>query len=237
MDLMNSPQIQDSFTPINLALYISVPISAAAGSPTLAFRQPLITGHIFSSAGVLVGAELFLILAKYILKLESISTVDLQTNQIIQMPMKEFHEFLKTITGNNTGITQSIITPPISAASSSTNPITPFTSGSRGFIQPLPPEAPLVISLLVTSDFSNMTFSPNLSFFLPVIAFPGLRGSLPIILLSLLATILIRAVVSPQTTGAKPLSKPGEQANSSLNFSPEDLLRFLSRFGKYFSSH
>lgn len=108
---------------------------------------------------------------------------------------------------------------------------------TRGFISPLPPGAPLVLSLVVNTDFSNNLYSPTSWLIVPIIAFPGLRGALPMILLSLLATLFIRAVVPPQTTGAKPLPKPGEQANSSLNFSPEDLLRFLSRFGKYFSSH
>lgn len=237
MNLINSSPIQDSFTPINMGLFLSVPVSAAAGSPTLGFRLPLINGHIFSSTLVLVGAQFFLLLAQHIFKLESIPTLDLQTHQIIQMPVKEFHEFLKMIAGNTSGLSSSDTTMPNPSAVSPSSQIPPYAPGSRGFISTLPPEAPLVLSLLVSTDFSNKFYSPTSLLLVPIIAFPGLRGSLPMILLDLLATIFIRAVVSPQTTGAKPLPKPGEQANSSLNFSPEDLLRFLSRFGKYFSSH
>lgn len=237
MNLMNSSPTQDSFTPIGMGLFISVPVSAAAGSPSLAFRQPLITGHIFSSTLVLIGAQFFLILAQHIFKLESISTLDLQSQQIIQMPVKEFHEFLKTITGNTSGLSPSNTTMPNSSAVSPSIPIPPYAPGSRGFLTPLPPEAPLVVSLEVHTDYSNNLYAPTSWIIVPIFALPGLRGSLPMILLILLITIFNRAVVPPQTTGAKPLPKPGEQANSSLNFSPEDLLRFLSRFGKYFSSH
>lgn len=237
MNLMNSSQTQDSFTPISMGLFLSVPISAITGSPSLSFRQPLINGHIFSSTLVLIGAQFFLVLAQYIFKLESIPTLDLQTHQIIQMPVKEFHEFLKTITGNNSELLSSNKSMPNSSTTSSSTLVPPYAPGSRGFIAPLPPEAPLVLSLVINTNYSNILYAPTNWLIVPIIAFPGLRGALPMILLSLLSTIFIRAVVSPQTTGAKPLPKPGEQANSSLNFSPEDLLRFLSRFGKYFSSN
>ncbi|WP_434512439.1 hypothetical protein [Desulfitobacterium sp. AusDCA] len=236
MNLTNSSPIQDSFTPISMGLYISVPVSAVAGSPTLSLRQPLINGHIFASTLVLLGAQIFLVLAQHIFKLESIPAFDLQTNQIIQMPMQEFHEFIKTITGNTSGLSSSA-TPANPSGALSSSAISPYAPGSRGFITPLPPEAPLLLSLVVNTSYSDNLYAPTNWLIVPIVAFPGLRGALPMILLSLLSTILIRAVVSPQTTGAKPLSKPGEQANSSLNFSPEDLLRFLSRFGKYFSSH
>lgn len=225
---------QGTFTPINMGLYFSVPISSVTGSPVISYRQPLIAGRIFSSAAVLTGANLFLLIAQHLFKLESIPTLDLPNQQIIQMPIQEFQEFLKTLNVNTTGsVTPSSLT---SSSPYSTQPST-IIPGSRGFSTPLPPEAPLVISLIIISDFSNNLYSPNISIVIPIIALPGLRGALPILLLTLLATIFIRAVVSPQATGAKPLPKRDEQSNSSLNFSSEELLQFLSRFGKYFSSH
>lgn len=224
----NPSSTQETLTPISFAIYFSVPISAVAGSPALAYRQPLIAGHIFSSVGVLTGASLFLLIAQYLFKLESIPILDLPNHQIIHMPVQELQDFLKTLYGNQMD----------SATSSSQTPSSSLlTPGSRGFATPLPPEAPFVVSLLVTADFSNALYSPNISMFFPIFALPGLRGSLPFLILSLLGTIFVRTVVAPETTGAKPLPKQGEQSNSSLRFSPEELLRFLSRFGKYFSSH
>ncbi|HVJ48609.1 hypothetical protein [Desulfitobacterium sp.] len=222
---LNDPSVtQETFTPFKMGLFLSVPISATTGSPSLSYLQPFISGHIFSSAGVLIGAELFLIIAQFLFKLESIPILDLPNQQIIQMPVQDFQEFLKTFTRNTTG------------SSFSTQPST-SSAGSRGFISPLPPEAPFVISLYVTSDFSNNFYSPSVWIIIPIIALPGLRGALPLLILSLLATIFVRTVVSPQATGAKPVQKQEELPNSFLNISPEELLRFLSRFGKFFSSH
>lgn len=220
-----------AFTPINMGLFFSVPVSSIAGSPGLSYRQPLIAGHIFSSAGVLVASELFLVIAQHLFKLDSIPVLDLPNQQIIRMPLEELQEFLRMISGNS------------SSTSASQNPTSPsptsagLSSGERGFATPLPPEAPLVVSLYVTADYSNKLFSPNLWIICPIFALPGLRGGLPMLLMGLLATIFVRSVVSPQTTGAKPLPKQGEAPNSSLTLNPEELLRFLSRFGKYFSSH
>lgn len=230
----NPSSTLETLTPISFSIYFSVPISAVAGSPALAYRQPLIAGHIFSAAGVLTGASLFLLIAQYLFKLESIPILDLPNHQIIHMPVQEFQDFLKTLYGNQMGsATSSSQTP---SSSPLTQPLT-YVPGSRGFITPLPPEAPLVVSLLVTSDFSNAFYSPNITVFFPIFALPGLRGALPFLILTLLGTIFVRTVVAPETTGAKPLLKQAEQPNSSLRFSPEELLRFISRFGKYFSSH
>jgi hypothetical protein len=224
MNLNDASVTQGTFSPINMGLFFSVPISSATGSPGLIYRQTLIAGHILSSAGVLIGAELFLIIAQYLFKLESIPILDLPNQQILQMPVQDFQDLLKTITGNTTGSSFS--------PRPSINP-----TGERGFITPLPPEAPLVISIFVTSDFSNKFYTPSVWIVVPIIALPGLRGILPILILSLLATIFVRTVVAPETSGAKPMPKQSEQSNSSPKFSPEELLRFLSRFGKYFSSH
>ncbi|AHF06912.1 hypothetical protein [Desulfitobacterium metallireducens] len=235
---MNSgnPSIdQGSFTPINMGIFISVPLSSAEGSPGLAYRQPLLTGHIFSSAGVLIGAEFFLLLAKYIFKLESIPIWDLANQQIIEMPINELQEFLEILNVN-----EKDSTPSTSLSTGSSNRAVSslgFPAGSRGFISPLPPEAPLVVSVYITSDYTNNLYSPNLWILVPLIAFPGLRGALPILILTLLGTIFVRTVVAPETTGAKPLPKQGDQSNSSLKFSSEELLQILSRFGKYFSSN
>lgn len=228
MNHVNPSSIQRTFTPINLAIYFICPISSTKGSPSLTYRQTLLAGRIFSSAGVLIGAELFLLIAKYLFKLEFIPILDLPTKQIIQMPIKEFYDFVRAFTSEKAGST-------IPSASSAPSSLQSLIPGSRGFESPLPPEAPLVITLAVTADFSNNPYSPYATFFLPIIALPGIRGALPILILGILGTIFVRTVVAPETTGAKPLPKTDDQPNSSIKFSPEELLQFLSRFGKYFS--
>jgi hypothetical protein len=233
MNLGNPSCTQGALTPINIGLFISVPISSTPGSPGLSYRQPFLAGHIFSSAGVLIGSEVFLLLAQYLFKLETIPTLDLQNQQIIQMPISELQEFLNSLNTNAKGsISQSSL--PIGSSIGGIPPSS--VTGARGFITGLPAEAPTVFSLYITSDFANNLYSPNVWILIPIFALPGLRGALPFLILVLLATILVRTVVAPETTGAKPTPKKGDQPNSSLNFSPEELLRFLSRFGKYFNS-
>lgn len=224
---------KDPLTPINMALYIYVPISSVAGSPVLVFRLPFLVGHIFSSVGVLEGVGIFLLIAQYLFKLESVPMIDLSNNQTIRMPVKELQDFLKMLNIKQPGTSAS------SSQMPSPSPITQTTNlaGVRGYPTPLPPEAPLVVAIIVTADFSNVNYSPNMSFLVPIISFPGLRGALPLLILSLLATIFVRAVVVPEATGAKPIPKQNERSNLSLKFTPEELLRIISRFGKYFSSN
>lgn len=221
---------KDPLTPINMAIYIYVPISSVAGSPVLVFRLPFLVGHIFSSVGVLEGVGIFLLIAQYLFKLESVPMIDLSNNQTIRMSVKELQDFLKMLNIKQSGTSSQIPSP--SSITQSTN-----LSGIRGYPTPLPPEAPLVVAIIVTADFSNVNYSPNMSFLVPLISLPGLRGALPLLILALLATIFVRAVVAPEATGAKPIPKQSERSNSSLKITPEELLRIISRFGKYFSSN
>ena len=110
------------------------------------------------------------------------------------------------------------------------------TIGHRGFPTPETPEAPIVVALFVTADYSSMTVSPYVTLTIPIFTVPGVRGALPLIILVLLGTILVRSVVPPEATGSKPLLKPSAAMNDPTTFTPTDLLQLLTRFGKHFGS-
>jgi hypothetical protein len=220
---------QGKSEPITVGISIFSRVSSVSGSPSLSYLQPLINSRLFSSTGVLIGAQILFLLAKYIFKLDSVPRLDLANNQIVQIPLGELQSLLQLLatkqkniqpSGNLSG----------AAAASGTTPL----DEEDTFPTNLPPEAPVVISLFITADYSNQLYTPTSWFYVPILSFPGLRGSLPILILSTLGTILVRCVVPPESTGAKPIPEPSEQPNSSLNLRPEELLGILNRFGKYF---
>jgi len=217
---------------LGMGIYIFVPMSAVAGSPILYYVQPLLNGNVFASSAVLIGSEFFLLIAKHILRLESIPVLDVKNGQIIQMPLSELQEFLKWVargTDYTTNLNSSINGRNVSTDRALT--------GERGFLTPESSEAPLVIAIYVSGNYSNRLYSPYISLTVPILVFPGLRGSLPLLILGLIGTIFVRAVVPPETTGSNPLVKPGTtNNNTSLTFSPNDLLQMLTRFGKHFGT-
>lgn len=228
---------RETSQPITVGFSIFSRVSSVSGSPSLSYLQPLINSRLFSSAGVLVGAQILFLLAKYIFKLDSVPRLDLANNQIVQIPLGELQNLLQVLAakqknnqtnGKTNGNTNGSFFG--STAAAGTTPL----DEEDTFPTNLPPEAPVVISLFITADYSNQLYTPTSWFYIPILSFPGLRGSLPILILSTLGTIFVRCVVPPETTGAKPLPEPSQQPNSSLNLRPEELLGILSRFGKYF---
>lgn len=220
--------MNESMEPIIIGIYVASRISSIPGSPNLSISQPLISTRLFSASGILIGAQFLLLLAKIIFKLDNVSVLDVSKNQLIQMPIVELQNLLMYLGSRQNNIAQGI-----STASTPSPPAFP-TGTSIGFPTVLPPEAPLIISLFIAADYSNELFTPSTWFLVPILSFPGLRGSLPILILSLLATIFVRSVVPPETTGSKPLVKASERPNPSLSLYPEELLAILNRFGKYF---
>lgn len=223
--------------PINMGIFIFVPISSEAGSASLIFNQPLINGHVFASAAVLIGSELFLFIAQRLFCLESVPIFDVNNGKTVQMPLSELQEFLRWMANG-------------SASAQNLNPVTDRTNmllntngeftgtiGTRGFPTPESPEAPLVVAIYVNADYANKPFTPSVWLVIPILAFPGIRGALPLLILGLLSTIFVRAVVPPESTGSKPLSKPRAMINNPLTFTPNDLLQLLTRFGKHFESN
>ena len=231
----NQPIERLSKEPLNMGILIFVPISSVAGSATLSFSQPLIDGNVFASAAILIGAELFLYIAERLFDLESIPVVDAKNGQTVQMPLSELQEFLRWMANGSDPSKNS------NPAMDRTNLLNTDgevtgTLGDRGFPTPLPHEAPLTVSIYVNTNYSNREYTPYNRFFIPILSFPGLRGALPLLILGLLATIFVRAVVPPESTGSRPHIKPGSWSmmNNPLTFTPNDLLQLLNRFGKNF---
>ncbi|OLN33583.1 hypothetical protein [Desulfosporosinus metallidurans] len=200
--------------PLNMGIALFAPISSVAGSATLFFTQPLINGRVFASSAVIIGSELFLFIAQRLFRLESLPVLDVKNGQTVQMPLSELQGFLKWMSNGSAGEYTGIMP-------------------NRGFLTPETPEAPLTIVLFVNGDYSNNPYSPSAWFLFPILTFPGIRGALPLLILELLATIFVRAVVPPESTGSKPLSKPGTiKPNNPLTFSSNDILQLLSKFRK-----
>lgn len=222
--------------PLSMGIYIFAPISSVAGSATLSVAQPFLSGHIFASSAVLIGSELFLFIAQRLFRFDSIPVLDVKNGQTVQMPLSELQEFLRWMaTGSDSNPNSNPVTDGRNMLSNAGGEFT-GTIGSRGFLTPESPEAPLIVSLYVAANYSNRPFTPGLYFVIPILAFPGVRGALPLLILGLLSTIFVRAVVPPESTGSKPLSKPGTRMNNPLTYSPNDLLHLLTKFGKNFGT-
>lgn len=222
--------------PLNMGIRIFVPISSVAGSASLFFSQPLLSGRVLASSAVLIGLELFLFIAQRLFCLESIPVLDVKNGQTVQMPLSELQEFLRWMTnGSNSS-------PNLNPATDgrnmllNTNRDFAGTISNRGFPTPESPEAPLIVAIFFTADYSGRPYTPYVSFTVPILTFPGVRGALPLLILGLLSTIFVRAVVPPEFTGSKPLSKPGTRMNNPLTYSPNDLLQLLTKFGKNFGT-
>ena len=222
--------------PINMGIRLFAPISSVAGSATIYFSQPLLSGSVFASSDIIIGSEFFLRLAQRLFHLESLPVLDVQTGQTFQMPLAELQEFLRWIANRselsqNSNPATNRTTMPIATNGEFTG-----TRGQRGFPTPESPEAPVVMAIFVTADYSNLTVSPYVTLTIPILTFPGIRGALPLLILGLLGTIFVRSVVPPAATGSKPLAKPGVTTNDPPTFTPNELLQMLTRFGKHFGS-
>lgn len=214
----------ESFEPIGMGIFFVSKISSVRKSGSVSLFQPILSGKIFSSAGVLIGAEVLILLTRFIFKLDKVPVLNISQNQVIQMPIGELQSLLHYMSSRQT--TTGGTTPPTASS----------VGATPAFPTILPPDAPFFVGLYLVSDYSNQLYTPSLYLLVPILSFPGLTGTLPILILGLLVTIFVRCVVPPETTGSKPLTKPSEQPNPSLSLHPEELLGILNRFGKYFRS-
>ena len=151
------------------------------------------------------------------------------------MPLTELQEFLRWMAnGSGSSPNPNQLTKGINNAQQTT--VVRVKEIVPGFVTVTTPEAPFVVSIYVSADYSTKPFTPSVAMFIPILTFPGVRGALPLLILGLLSTIFVRAVVPPESTGLKPLSKPKSTMNNPLTFTPNDLLQLLNRFGKHFGS-
>ncbi|AFM41846.1 hypothetical protein Desaci_2935 [Desulfosporosinus acidiphilus SJ4] len=213
--------------PLNFGISFFAPISSTPGSSTLFFLQPLLTGKVFASLGILISAQIFLFLINRFFGLELSTTKSgtvLAPEQSVSMSMGDLQEFLNSV--SRSSIPSSAVQPTAVQPPGYRPDVTSGTLES--------PEAPVVVALTVWGDFVGNPFGPTVFLIVPIITFPGLRGALPMFILELLATIFVRAVVPPQTTGAKPLQEAPAGKPAILQFTPESLVNLLNRFSKHF---
>ena len=222
----NQPAVGLSKESLSMGIYLFAPISSEAGSGTIFFSQPLLAGSVFASSVVLISSELLLFIVQRLFCLESIPVLDVKNGQTVQMPISELQEFLKWMAKSTDNITNSNSFTDGRNVLSTNRDLT----GQRGFLTPESPEAPLILAIYVSGVYSNRFYSPYITLTVPILTFPGLRGALPLLILGLLATIFVRAVVPPDSTGSKPLSKSKTKVNNPLNYSPNDLLQLLSKY-------
>jgi len=217
--------------PLNMGISIGVPISSVIGSSILLFAQPLLTGSVFASTAILIGSELFLFIARHLFHLKSIPVLDERNGQTVQMSLIELQEFLRWM-ANGIG------------ASPNSNPVTDggdeniysnqdgqiTGDHSTGFLTITTQEAPITVAIYISAFYSNNPFTPSVTLFFPILAFPGVRGALPLLILWLIAIIFVRAVVPPESTGAKPLPEPETRLNDTLTYSSDDITQLLTKF-------
>ncbi|MGC7873075.1 hypothetical protein ACPUYX_16290 [Desulfosporosinus sp. SYSU MS00001] len=219
--------VNSSKEPLNFGISIFSPVSSLPGSPSLFFLQPLLTGKVFASLGILIAAQLFLFLANRLFGLE-LSTIKpgtvISPEQTVRMSTGDLQDFLASVSSNSI---QSSVAQPLNS-----QPMNLQGDVTSGTLET--PEAPVVFALTVWGDFVTNPYGPTVFLILPIVTFPGLRGALPMLILELLATIFVRAVVPPQTTGAKPLPESSSTKPTLLQFTPESLVNLLNRFSKHF---
>lgn len=210
--------------PINLSLFFIGPVSSVPGSPSVIFLQPLLIGKSIAAAGIVIGAQLFLYLAEKIFGLELLPAekVSALSELQISMPVGDLQEFLTYLSRG------SLQTAP--ATLNNTLAVT----GDNDLVTLNTPDIPLVVGLLIISEFTEKSFAPSVLFALPLFSLPGVQGSLPILILITLSTILVRMVVPPHLTGAKPIPNVSAGGSSKLQLSTEELLNILNKFGKHF---
>lgn len=234
--MLGNQSLSPSREPINLGLSIFAPISSAKGSATIFIFQPLLTGSVFASALIMIISEFLLFILDRVLRIHRLPVLNVQSGQIIQMPLPELQEFLKWMT-KGANYTTSPTMPADGINQSPTMPNDGQALADRGFITPETLEAPVILSITITSNFADLPNSPTVSLIVPIFRFPNLRGGLPLLILGLLTTIFLRAVITPDLTGATPLFHDTSEKNlNNLILTPNDLLELLSRFGKQFST-
>ncbi|WP_242966906.1 hypothetical protein [Desulfosporosinus sp. FKA] len=219
--------VNSSKEPLNFGISIFSPVSSLPGTSSLFFLQPLLTGKVFASLGILIAAQLFLFLANRLFGLE-LSTIKpgtvISPEQTVRMSTSDLQDFLASVTN---GSIQSSVGQPLN-----NQPMNSPRDVSSGTLET--PEAPVIFALTVWGDFVANPYGPTVFLILPIVTFPGLRGALPMLILELLGTIFVRAVVPPQTTGAKPLPESSSSKPPLLQFTPEGLVNLLNRFSKHF---
>ncbi len=207
---------------LTVSLWLISPVSSAVGSPRLAYAQNI------TSAGV-PGAGFWVVVLDFVVQLVAWicgegrvvrpdpSGIAMPEGSV-SMSLPELAEFVARL---KTGRWD----PPAKAY-----PAVVEGEVTRPGVQVISP-AYLTLFLLVSGTVSGREGAPMLSIFVPLISFKGLTGGLPILIMGLIATILVRTVVPPTSSGLL----PDEQAQEPVfQLKAQELIQLLRGFGKYF---
>lgn len=207
-------------TSLRVILFLYSPIAMASGSPSLWYALPITQSRV-PLAGVIV------IIIDIIVQM-----VSLITRRRLFCPPPGFEGMPDSINMNLSDLGELLKTlknkciEPVKA-----NETSQIADG--GTSQMVAPEF-LTLYLFVTGFIGPDPESPRTSFFLPIINFKGITGGLPIIIIGLISTILIRQSVPPTASGIEPIpEQPKEEPKFELKL--PDILNLLKRFGGSFN--
>jgi hypothetical protein len=222
------PGTQLPYPALDINLRFISPISSAVGSPRLHFNQILSTSTVpLAGVWVLLISSIIQIAAWFFGedRISIPNPGDFNVPQgTVSMTLSELSNFLGQLKkgtwelpkGTGTGLD-----------SNNSN----YRVSRRG-VQVQSP-AWLTIYLVIHGTSTGRAGSPIFSLFVPIVVVEGLTGGLPILILGLIATILVRDVVPPTSSGVQPLEEqPTEQGLITLKTS--ELINMLKTFGGSF---
>jgi hypothetical protein len=222
------PGTQLPYPAIDINLRFISPISSAVGSPRLHFNQ-ILSASTVPLAGVwVILIDIIIQMAAWFFGEDRISIPNPGDYNVpqgtVSMTLSELSNFLGQLKKGTWEL-------PNGSGRSSDSNISTYKVSRRG-VQVKSP-AWLTIYLLVNGTATGRAGSPFFSLFVPIIVVEGLTGGLPILILGLIATILVRDVVPPTSSGIQPLEEqPTEQGLITLKTS--ELINMLKTFGGSF---
>lgn len=188
---------QENLLAINVGFSFLTRVSSIPGSPTFIYSQPLINSRVYFAPWILLGAQVVSLLGKRFLQIKEIPILDVAQGRLSFIPLDKFLGFLMSLNDPTGNSRNGDIFDELSQTSSS-------TASGLDFPTQLPSDVPMYIALYLSADYSRELYTPSMIVYVPFLSFPGLKGALPFLVLALLGTILVRCVVDPKTTGAKP---------------------------------
>lgn len=188
---------QENLLAINVGLSFLTRVSSVPGSPTFIYSQPLINSRVYFAPWILLGAQVVSLVGKKFLQIKEIPILDVAQGKLCSIPLDKFLDILGSLNEATGNLSSRNFFEELNQTSSS-------TASGLDFPTQLPPDVPMYIALYLSADYSRELYTPNIIVYVPMLSFPGLKGALPFLVLALLGTILVRCVVDPKTTGAKP---------------------------------
>ncbi|MDA8442086.1 MAG: hypothetical protein M0Z55_06885 [Peptococcaceae bacterium] len=214
------------FPTIDLNLRFISPVSSAVGSPTLHFNQKITATQLPNAGFWLLVVNTIIQIVVWLCGEDKIIQPDPAafpgSEQMISMSLPQLAQFLAQLGGGNWDLPQRN-----SAALNSGDGIT------RPGVQVLSP-AYLTLFLLVNATPTGRAGTPIFSLFVPLLSFVGISGGLPIIIMGLISTILVRHVVPPSSSGTAPMPDPPGLAQPSIELKLQELMQLLKGWGQLF---